>query len=128
MEINWQLIFVIAIVAHAIGHTLGFVHTSDLLSLSGMPTNESWLLTGHLKLNQTIIRIISVLWLVVLFGFLIAAGAFWFELGWWKTLTIPIIVLSFALFLVWFNLFPINTQIGAAIGNIVIIIGLIQFN
>jgi hypothetical protein len=98
MEINWQLIFVIAIVAHAIGHTLGFLHTFDLVSLSGMPSNESWLLTGQLKLDQTTTRLISVLWLVVILGFLIVAGAFWFELSWWKNLTIPMIVLSVVLF------------------------------
>jgi hypothetical protein len=128
MEINWHLIFVIAVVVHAIGHTLGVVHIFELVNLADMPTNESWLLTGQLKLNQTILRIISVLWLVVILGFLIAAGAFWFELGWWKIVTIPTIVLSFTLFVVWFNSFPISTQIGAAIGNIVTIVGLLYFN
>jgi hypothetical protein len=128
MNINWQLIFVIAIVVHAIGHTLGFIHTFDLVSLSGMPTNESWLLTGQLKLDRTIIQMISFLWLVVILGFFIVAGAFWFELSWWKNLAIPMIILSVILFIVWFNSFPINTQVGAAIGNIVIIVGLFQFN
>jgi len=128
MEIDWHLIFIIAVVAHAIGHTLGLVHTFELVNLSGMPTNESWLLTGQLKLDRTVTRIISVLWLVVIIGFLIVAGAFWFELSWWKILSVPMIVFSVALFVMWFNSFPISTQIGAAIGNIVVIVGLLQFN
>jgi hypothetical protein len=128
MEFNWHLIFIAAVVVHAIGHSLGLIHTLGLIDLSGMPTNESWLLTGQLKLNQTVVRIISVLWLIVILGFLIAAGAFWFELDWWKTITIPTLVLSCTLFLVWFNSFPVNTQVGAAIGNIVVIVGLIQFS
>ncbi|MFX0185132.1 MAG: hypothetical protein ACFE95_18780 [Candidatus Hodarchaeota archaeon] len=128
MEIDWYLIFVIAVVAHAIGHTLGLLHTFEIVNLSGMPTNESWLLTGRLKLDRTIIQIISVLWLVVIIGFLIVAGAFWFELSWWKNLAVPMIVLSVALFVIWFNSFSINTQIGAAIGNIVVVVGLLQFN
>ena len=128
MEVNWHLIFVIAVVVHAIGHSLGLVHTLDILNLSGLPTNESWLLTGQLKLNQTSVRIISLLWLVVILGFLIAAGAFWFELSWWKTLSVPTVVLSFILFLVWFNSFPISTHLGATIGNVVLILGLLQFS
>lgn len=128
MEIDWHLIFVIAVVVHGIGHTLGLIHTFELINLSGMPTNESWLLSGQLKLDQTTTRIISILWLVVVLGFLILAGAFWFEFSWWKILAVPMIVLSVALFAIWFNSFPINTQIGAAIGNIVIIVGLLQFN
>ena len=128
MEIDWHLIFVIAVVAHAIGHTLGVVHIYELVNLADMPTNESWLLTGQLKLGQTVIRIIAVLWIVVILGFLIAAGAFWFEVGWWKMLAIPIVILSFSLFGVWFNSFPINTIIGASLGNIVVIVGALQFN
>ncbi|UCE14820.1 MAG: hypothetical protein JSV04_06465 [Candidatus Heimdallarchaeota archaeon] len=128
MEIDWNIIFVFAVVAHAIGHTLGLIHTFELINLSGMPTNESWLLTGQLKLDQTVIRVISVLWIVVIIGFLIIAGAFWFELSWWKILAIPMIILSVTLFVVWFNSFPISTPIGAIIGNIVIFVGLFQFN
>jgi hypothetical protein len=128
MEIDWDLIYVLAILVHAIGHTLGVVHTLELANLPGMPTNESWLLTGQLKLDRSIIQIISVLWLLVVIGFLSIAGAFWFELGWWKPLGISIVVLSILLFTIWFNAFPINTQIGAAIGNIVVIVGLLQFS
>ncbi|UCG01974.1 MAG: hypothetical protein JSW11_20545 [Candidatus Heimdallarchaeota archaeon] len=128
MEINWHLIFVIAVVAHGIGHTLGLIHTFGLIHLTDIPTNESWLLSKQLKFDQTLIQIISLLWLVVVLGFLVVAGAFWFELSWWRILAVPMIILSVALFIVWFNSFPINTQIGAAIGNIVIIIGLLQFN
>ncbi|MFX1424585.1 MAG: hypothetical protein ACFFB2_19870 [Promethearchaeota archaeon] len=128
MEINWDLIFIIAIVFHAIGHTLGLVHTFEFVNLSGMPTNESWLLTEQLKLDQTIIRAISILWFIVVIGFLIVAGAFWFELSWWKIMAVPMIVLSVTLFVIWFNSFPINTQVGAAIGNIVIVVGLFHFS
>ena len=128
MEIDWHLIFVIAVVAHAIGHTLGLVHTLELVNLSGMPTNESWLLTGQLKLNRTIIQMISILWLVVVIGFFVVVGAFWFELSWWKHLAVSMVVLSVTLFMIWFNSFSINTQIGAAIGNIVVIMGLLQFS
>ncbi|MHA1945480.1 MAG: hypothetical protein ACXAC6_04645 [Candidatus Hodarchaeales archaeon] len=128
MDINWNLIFVIAIIAHAIGHTLGVIHTFDIVTLSGMPSNESWLLTGQLKMGQTVIRIISVLWVVVVIGFLITAGAFWFEVSWWKNLATLMVVLSIVLFTIWFNSFPINTSIGATIGNIVVIVGLLQFN
>ncbi|MFX0086544.1 MAG: hypothetical protein ACFFAU_12810 [Candidatus Hodarchaeota archaeon] len=128
MKIDWDLIFAVAVVVHAIGHTLGVVHIFELVDLTEMPANESWLLTGQLKLDQTIVRLISTLWFVVILGFLISAGAFWFEFSWWKILTIPTVILSFAVFIVWFNSFPISTQIGAAIGNIVIIVGLLQFN
>jgi hypothetical protein len=128
MEIDWQLIFVIAVVAHAIGHTLGLIHTLELVNLSGMPTNESWLLSGQLKLDRTIIQIISVLWLLVIIGFFVVVGVFWFESSLWKPLALSMVILSVTLFVIWFNSFPINTQIGAAIGNIVVILGLLQFS
>ena len=128
MEIDWHLIFVIAVVAHAIGHTLGLIHTLELVNLSGMPTNESWLLTGQLKLDRTIIQIISVLWLLVIIGFFVVVGAFWFESSWWKPLAASMVILSVTLFVIWFNSFPVNTQIGAAFGNIVVILGLLQFS
>jgi hypothetical protein len=128
MEIPWNLIFVIAIVVHGIGHTLGVIHMFDLANLSGMPTNESWLLTGQLNLGKSIIQIISVLWIVVVIGFLITAGAFWFELSWWKPLAVLMVILSVGLFGVWFNSFPINTQIGAAIGNLVVLAGFLWLN
>ncbi|MHA1977082.1 MAG: hypothetical protein ACW98F_11490 [Candidatus Hodarchaeales archaeon] len=128
MEINWNLIFVIAISVHAIGHILGFIHTFELIKLTGMPTNESWLLTKQFKLDKTIIQVVSLLWLVVIIGFLIVAGAFWFELSWWKSLAVPMIILSVTLFITWFNSFPVNTHIGATIGNIVIVIGMLHFS
>jgi hypothetical protein len=128
MDINWNFIFVLAIIAHAIGHTLGVIHTFDIVTLSGMPSNESWLLTGQLKMGQTAIRIISALWVVVVLGFFITAGAFWFEVSWWKNLAILMVVLSTILFTTWFSSFPMNIPIGATIGNIVVIVGLLQFN
>jgi hypothetical protein len=128
LEINWNLIFVIAVVVHAIGHSLGLLHTSELVNLQGLPTNESWLLSGQLKLGKTLVQIISVLWLVVIVGFLLVAGAFWFELSWWKIIAVPMVVLSVTLFLIWFNSFPISTQLGAALGNVVMIVGVLQFN
>jgi hypothetical protein len=134
MEIDWHLIFVIAIVVHAIGHFFpGFVHTSDLINLqtifgSSAPNNESWLLSGQLNLEDSITKLISVLFLITSIGFLAVAGAFWFEVSWWKMLAVPMIVLSGVLFVMWFNSFPVNIPIGAAIGNIVVLYGVLSFN
>ncbi|MHA2225675.1 MAG: hypothetical protein ACXAC8_10755 [Candidatus Hodarchaeales archaeon] len=127
MEIDWRLIFVLAVVFHAIGHSLGIIHTFKLTNLSGMPDNESWLLSGLLKLDTSIIRMISILWVIVMVGFFIVAGVFWFELSWWKPFAVVIVILSVTVFAVWFNSFPMSTQIGAAIGNIVVIVGLFSF-
>ncbi|MFW9778248.1 MAG: hypothetical protein ACFFE8_05275 [Candidatus Heimdallarchaeota archaeon] len=128
MELNWNLLFVLAIIVHGIGHSLGLMHTTSLVTLSGMPTNESWLLAGQLKLDKIIIQLVSVLWFVAIIGFLLVAGAFWFELSWWKGVALAMVVLSVMLFGIWFTSFPLNTQVGAAIGNLVVLAGLFMTN
>ncbi|MFW9914119.1 MAG: hypothetical protein ACFFGZ_00790 [Candidatus Thorarchaeota archaeon] len=128
MEIDMHLIFAIAVVIHGIGHFFpGFIHTSELLKLPGFKT-ESWLLAERLSLERAVTRVLAVLWLVAVFGFFITAWAFWTKLAWWKPLAGAMVVLSVVLFIIWLNAFPINIPIQAAVGNLIVIAGLIWLN
>ena len=83
MDIDWRLIFVLAVIVHGIGHLFpGFLHTSDIINLqkifgSGAPSNDSWLLTEQLKINESTVKLFTLLFLLCSIGFFIVAGAFW---------------------------------------------------
>ena len=132
MNIDWRLVFLLVIIIHAIGHLFpGFLHTFDIISMQKIfgpsaPSNESWLLSGQLKLDSSLTKMISVLFLLCAIGFMVVAGAFWLELDWWKMLAVPLIVVSFGLFISWFTAFSINIPIGSFIGNFVIIYGILN--
>ncbi|MFX0061899.1 MAG: hypothetical protein ACFFC7_06895 [Candidatus Hermodarchaeota archaeon] len=122
--IDWGLIYAIAVVVHGIGHILGVIMVSELIKLKGF-TNESWLLTEKLGIRGTALRALAVIWIVPIIGFLAVAWGFWFGLEWWRLLAGAMVVLSVALFVLWWNAGPKNIPIQANIGNLVVIIGMI---
>ena len=128
MELNWNLIFVIIIIIHAIGHFFpGFVHTFELIKLSFLPSNDSWLLNNQLSMEKSTTKLLSILFLVLSIGFFAIAGLFWMDPqnNLWKFISIPLVLISLFLFIAWWSSFTINIPIGAMIGNIILIYGII---
>ncbi|MHA2296138.1 MAG: hypothetical protein ACXAEU_25175 [Candidatus Hodarchaeales archaeon] len=122
MEIDMRLLFTIAVILHAIGHLGMSVHFTGLFEFSGF-TNDSWLLVKQLKLSETIVRVLALLWILVGVGFLITAGGFWFDQDWWRPLAGIMTVLSIGLFVIWWNAFPMTVPIQANLGNVIAIAG-----
>ncbi len=127
MEIDMRLIFTIILLVHGIGHMLGVISIVGGLIKYPDFTHTSWLFSDRLGLNETIVRALGMLWLVVTAGFVAAAWGYWSDLAWWRPLTWVMVLLSVGLFVLWWNAFTSNIPIQANVGNIVIIAGLLWF-
>ncbi len=127
MAIDIRFIFTVVLTVHGIGHLLGVISIVGGLIKSPDYTSNSWLLTDRLGLNETLVRVLGLLWLVPTAGFIAAAYGYWSDLEWWRSLTWVMIALSIGLFVVWWNAFASNIPIQANLGNIIAIVGLLWF-
>ena len=124
MNVDWELLYAIALVVHGLGHLLVAIHISELYTLPNC-TTKSWLLSDRLGLKKSSVQIFVVLWFIVTIGFIIGGWGFWADLNWWRPLAGVLILFSVLLFILWWNAFPPNIPIQANIGNLVVIAGLI---
>ena len=111
MRMNIRLIIALIIAAHGIGHIMGIM-TIPL----GMFSNSGFKTSG---LGESTVKALGYLWGVAMIGFMASAYGYFYELAWWETTIKISIALSFALFIGWWDAFPINIPYQANLGNIV---------
>lgn len=121
MEMRMILVAIIAL--HGIGHVLGPLVTFGVVKSEGF-SSTSWLLGERLQLSSGVQKGLSLLWIVALVGFAVAAYALWSGLGWWRVLAWAGVALSVTLFATWWNAFPWNIPLQANLGNVAIVAGL----
>jgi hypothetical protein len=123
-EMNIRLIMAIIIAAHGIGHIMGVMTIPmGMFGESGFKQG-SWLLTDRLGLNTSTVRALGTLWLIATIAFMAAAYGYFYDLAWWRTVIKASVILSVALFVVWWDAFPANIPIQANLGNVAAIIAL----
>lgn len=118
----WRIVVALVILAHGLGHVLflapclGFTQWGQ--------TADSWLLTGALGDVPT--RVIgSLLWLVVIAGFLAAGAGLLGQQGWWRTVAVAsagLSLLALGIFVSAGNRQPV---LSAALMDVAILVALL---
>ena len=118
----WRIVVTLVILAHGIGHVLFLAQCLGITQLG--QSAHSWLLTKTLGDVPT--RVIgSLLWLVVIAGFLTAGVGLLGQHAWWRTLAAAaagVSLLALALFVSGSNRQPI---LSAALTDVAILAALL---
>ena len=121
---NTRLILTIIIAAHGIGHILGLIIIPlGMLKETGF-NHTSWLLSDKLGLNTNTVKAIGVLWVAAVAAFLAAAYGYYYDLAWWHNAVKLSVALSVALFIGWWDAFPVNVPLQANLGNLLALLTL----
>ena len=119
---TWRMILTLVILAHGIGHVLFLAPCLGLTQWG--QSAQSWLLTRALGDLPT--RVIgSLLWLVVIVGFMAAGVGLLGQHAWWRTLAVAsagVSLLALALFVSGGNTQAI---VSAAVMDIAILVALL---
>ncbi len=110
-----KVAFAVFLFIHAMAHGVGFLTVSGLVKDPDQPTDPSFLLTGF-EPNHLVFKVMSVVWLIGLAGFVIAGVGVINETDWALTALISATVLSTALSLIWVKSAPFGL-----VANLVVI-------
>jgi hypothetical protein len=94
-------IVVLVLLAHGVGHILGFLESWTALSTSF--SNQPWLLSDGVTIDSPVGRAFGLLWLVVMLAFLGAAFGLLGHQGWWRSLAVVAAFISLVAILPWWN-------------------------
>jgi hypothetical protein len=97
----WKYLIAIAFTLHGLIHALGFAATWQIGSISAVSSTPT--LIGDLSEGGTAVRVIGLLWLASLIGFVASAGGLAGNFGWWRPVATAAAVLSLALCLAWWT-------------------------
>lgn len=111
-----RTVLVLVIGAHGIGHILFLMPLLGIADWGQTP--RSWLLTG-----ETAARLIgSLLWVVVIIGFVVAVAGLMGQHPWWRTAALVAAAIStVGLILFWGN--PVTSPTAAAFAFNLLVIG-----
>src|SRR5262245_5963814 len=123
-----MLRFVIALVlvAHGIGHSLGIIQVSRLVTVNPSWNGDSWLISGFA--GTAITHALGVaLWGAAMIGFVLAAGVVvgWLPDEWWRPLAVGASLCSLAGLLLFPAAFPLTSSIGALVVDLVVLGGVL---
>jgi hypothetical protein len=125
-----QFLIPAVLIFHGIGHFVGVIPAAGWFSNQNWHA-RSWLLTNAVGDIPT--RVISiVLWVLLGIGFILVGAGAW---GWpamqpsWRSLAVPLAVVSLLAVIVFWNAFPaIHNKLGALGVNIAVLVGLLYAN
>ena len=118
----WRIVVALVILAHGIGHVL-FLAPCLGFTQWGSPAH-SWLLTRALGDAPT--RVIgSLLWLVVIAGFMAAGVGLLGQYGWWRTLAVASAGVSLLALVLFLNGGQVQPVLSAALMDVAILVALL---
>ena len=116
----WHVVLTVLLAVHGLGHIFFLIPTMGVAQW-GFP-GRSWLLSD--RVPDALVRTLgSVLWLLVIAGFIAAGAGLWSQQMWWRGLALATSAIS----LLGLVLFAQPTQpfVSAAVLDVVILVALI---
>ncbi|MDJ0953393.1 MAG: hypothetical protein QNJ81_06915 [Acidimicrobiia bacterium] len=110
-----KVAFAVFLFIHAMAHGVGFLTVSGLVKDPDQPSEPTFLLTGF-ESGHWVFKVMSVLWLIALAGFVIAGIGVINETDWALTVLVATTILSTTLSLIWVKAAPFGL-----VANLVII-------
>ena len=110
-----KIAFAVFLFIHAMAHGVGFLTVSGLVKDPDQPSEPTFLLTGF-ESGHWVFKVMSILWLIALAGFVIAGIGVINETDWALTALVATTILSTVLSLIWVKAAPFGL-----VANLVII-------
>lgn len=100
-----RIAFAVYLFIHAMAHGVGFLTVSGLVKNPDQPSEPTFLLTGF-ESGHWVFKVMSVVWLIGLAGFLVAGIGVVNEADWAMTALITATILSTVLSIIWVKAAP----------------------
>ena len=100
-----KIAFAVFLFIHGLAHGVGFLTVSGLVKDPDQPTDPTFLLTGF-EPAHWVFKVMSVIWLIGLAGFVIAGVGVINETDWAMTALVAATALSTVLSLIWVKSAP----------------------
>lgn len=113
----WKYVVAAVFLLHGLIHALGFTATWRIGSVAAVSSTPT-LFVG-LSAGSVPVRILGVVWLAALVGFVLSAVGLVGDFTWWRPLATASVVVSLALCLAWWN----DAKAGVVI-DVAILVGL----
>jgi len=104
-------LFMIALVMHGMGHSMGLLESWQLAKLRQGADYRGVL--GRIGANDVTVKAVGALFVIALMAYLAAAYGMWQGLTFWRPMTVGASLLSLALFGLWWNTIPTFNEISA---------------
>jgi hypothetical protein len=114
-----KYLVVLVLLAHGIGHVMGFLAAWTSLPMGF--TARPWLLSGDVTVQSAIGRAFGLLWLVAMVGTVGAALGLLSGQGWWTPMAIAASVISLVAILPWWNTVTPGSRLWATLVDLAII-------
>lgn len=102
-----KIAFAVFLFIHAMAHGVGFLTVSGLVKDPDQPSEPTFLLTGF-NSGHWVLKIMSVVWLIGMAGFVIAGIGVISEADWALTAIVAAAILSTILSLIWVKAAPLG--------------------
>ncbi len=100
-----KITFAVFLFIHAMAHGVGFLTVSGLVKDPNQPSEPTFLLSGF-EPDHWVLKVMSVIWLIGLAGFVIAGIGVVNEADWALTAIVAATILSTVLSLIWVKAAP----------------------
>ena len=114
-----KIAFAVFLFIHAMAHGVGFLTVSGIVKDPDQPSEPTFLLTGF-ESGHWVFKVMSVVWLIGLAGFVVAGIGVINETDWALTALVAATVLSTILSLIWVKAAPLGL-----VANLIIIAAMI---
>lgn len=114
-----RIAFAVFLFIHGLAHGVGFLTVSGLVKSSDQPSDPTFLLTGYAP-DHWVFKVMSVLWLVGMVGFIIAGIGVISSTSWAFSAIVAATVLSTILSVIWVKAAPFGL-----VANLIVIAALI---
>lgn len=102
-----KIAFAVFLFIHAMAHGVGFLTVSGLVKDPNEPSEPTFLLTGF-ESDHWVFKVMSVIWLFGLVGFVVAGIGVINETDWALTAIMAATILSTTLSLIWVKTAPVG--------------------
>lgn len=123
MEAALKYIVAVVIIAHGIGHVMGF-----LAAWTDVPmgfTDSPWVLSQDVSVQGPVGRAFGLLWLVALIGFAGAGLGLLAGQDWWRWLAVAASVVSIVVILPWWNTVNPSARTWALLVDLIVLVALV---
>jgi hypothetical protein len=114
-----KIAFAVFLFIHGLAHGVGFLTVSGLVQNSDQPSEPTFLLTGFAR-EHWVFKIMAVVWLIGLVGFMIAGFGVLGGTDWAFTAIVAATILSTALSLLWVKSAPFGI-----VANLIVVAALL---
>jgi hypothetical protein len=118
-----RLIIALVLASHGIGHLMGFL--AAWTPASSPFTGRPWVFTNGVTMTSSVGKVLGLLWLAPLVGFVVGAFGLWLQTGWWQPMLVASAAVSLPLVLPWWNAIPRLSYAGAVIVDIAVLAALL---